>query len=79
MSIDAWRAIVRLGSARRPSPPAAPHPTLARAFASLDWSQGERALLDAAALVAAARAAGAEALQGAQRSQPCEIIVEPCV
>jgi len=69
---DAWQQLAVLGTARGTVPPPAPHPLLEALFGALAWDDRESALLSAAALVAAARAAGATVLTGATTNVACE-------
>jgi len=57
-----FRQVLLLGTERSPQPPPPPHPALAEAWQQLDWAANrERALLDALAITAQARAAATPA------------------
>ncbi len=71
MTADPWTSLLLLGTARATAAPPPPHPALAAAWQRLPWEQRETAVLHGAALVAAARLAGALPREGATVPPPC--------
>lgn len=68
MNRDPFTVLALLGTERMSAPPPAPHAVLEDPWRALDWSRRETAALQAMALVAAARSAGAMVFAGEAES-----------